>query len=143
MVDSNRESENTQVVLETFRAVEERNLERLLALYHPDVEFVWPPSLPYGGTFRGRQQVTPHGLSWQETWDPLQPTDAERQMDPRVIAVDDTDVVVLYHQRGVDPAGRRFDQQVLGWYRAERGKFVRAQMFHFDTAALVSFLADV
>ena len=64
-------------------------------------------------------------------------------MDPRVIAVDDTDVVVLYHQRGVNPAGRRFDQQVLGWYRAEGGKFVSAQMFHFDTAALVSFLADV
>jgi ketosteroid isomerase-like protein len=142
MADESRASESAQVVLDTFRAVEERDRDRLLDLYHPDVEFVWPLSLPYGGTYRGRDLLTPRVMSWEHTWDPLQPTAAERRMDPQVVAVADNDVVVLYHQRGVNAAGRRFDQEVLGYYRADGGKFLGAKMFHFDTAALVSFLAD-
>jgi hypothetical protein len=63
-------------------------------------------------------------------------------MDPRVVAAAGADVVVLYHQRGVSVAGQRFDQEVLGWYRAAEGKFVGAKMFHFDTVALLNFLAD-
>jgi ketosteroid isomerase-like protein len=129
-------------VLETFRAVEERDLERLLALYHPDVELCWPPSLPYGGTSRGLERLGSGGATWDQTWDPRQPTDAERQMDPRVVATQDDDVVVLYHQRGRSPAGRQLDQEVLGWYRVADGKFARAQMFYFDTVALVDFLSS-
>jgi ketosteroid isomerase-like protein len=63
-------------------------------------------------------------------------------MDPRVVAADDEDVVVLYHQRGRSSAGRQFDQEVLGWYRVVDGKFARAQMFYFDTVALVDFLSS-
>jgi uncharacterized protein len=139
---STRAHESIEVVLETFQAVEQRDLERLLALYHPDVEFVWPLSLPYGGTFRGPEVATTRGPGWQETWDPLQPNEAERRMDPQVVAATDEDVVVLYHQRGVTSAGRRLDQEVLGWYRVVDGKFARAQMFYFDTAAIVDFLTD-
>jgi ketosteroid isomerase-like protein len=133
---------STDVVLDTFRAVEERDSDRLDALYHPDVEFAWPLSLPYGGTFRGTHLLTPRAVSWEYTWDPLQPTAAERRMDPRVVATAGEDVVVLYHQRGVKASGRRFDQEVLGWYRTVDGKFAAAKMFHFDTVALVSFLSD-
>jgi ketosteroid isomerase-like protein len=63
-------------------------------------------------------------------------------MDPRVLAAHGDDVVVLYHQRGVDRHGRRLDQEVLGWYSAADDKFARAQMFYFDTAAIAAFLAD-
>jgi ketosteroid isomerase-like protein len=139
--DERATTQSTEIVLETFRAVEDRDLERLLSLYHPDVELVWPESLPYGGTFRGPESPPP-GRTWDDTWDPLQPTGAERRMDPRVIAAAGDDVVVLYHQRAVNGAGRRFDQEVLGWYTVDSGKFARAQMFYFDTAALAAFLAD-
>jgi ketosteroid isomerase-like protein len=128
-------------VLETFRAVEERDLEALLALYHPEVELCWPPSLPYGGISRGLEHLG-SGDSWDQTWDARQPTSAERRMDPLVVAAQDDDVVVLYRQRGLSPAGRHFDQEVLGWYRVQDGKFARAQMFHFDTLALVDFLGS-
>src|SRR5437763_6762985 len=121
-------SENIAVVLEAFRAVERRDRERLNALYHPEVEFHWPPSFP---------------PTWDkvETWDLLQPTTAERQMDPRVVAANDEEVVVLWTWRGVSPAGERYEDTVLGLYQVRDGKFARAQMFFFDTAALVSFLA--
>jgi ketosteroid isomerase-like protein len=130
----------TDVVLETFRAVESRDREGLLALYHPQVEFHEAPSLPYGGTLRGKEEVARDG-GWIETWGPLQPTEVERSMSPRIIAANDPEVVVLYRQRAVDPAGERFDAPVLGLYEVRDGMFARAQMFHFDTAAVVEFLA--
>jgi hypothetical protein len=36
----------------------------------------------------------------------LQPTEAERRMDPRVVAASEEEVVVLWRQRGVDSGGR-------------------------------------
>jgi len=62
-------------------------------------------------------------------------------MDPRVVAAGDDEVVVLWRQRGINPDGDRFDGPVLGLYQVLEGKLARAQMFYFDTAALVSFLA--
>jgi hypothetical protein len=50
-------------------------------------------------------------------------------------------VVVLWRQRAVDGSGRRCDGQVLGLYEVRDGMVARAQMFHFDTAALEAFLA--
>jgi ketosteroid isomerase-like protein len=134
-----------EVLLQVFRAVEQRDVEDLFSLYHPDVEFHDAPSLPYGGHVRGKHHLRElleraPGETWLGTWGPLQPTEAERSMDPRVVAADDTEVVVLYRQRAVDPTGDRLDAPVLGLYEVREAKLVRAQMFHFDTAALVEFL---
>jgi len=131
---------NIEIMLKIFSAIEQRDAQRALELFHPDVEFHWPPSLPYGGTSRGLKLSRP---TWVETWDPLQPTEAERRMDPRVVAAGEEEVVVLWRQRGVSPAGDRIDTPVLGLYQLREGKLVRAQMFYFDTAATLSFLAKV
>jgi hypothetical protein len=48
--------------------------------------------------------------------------------------------VVLWRQREL--IGGRLDGSVLGLYRVRDGRLARAQMFYFDTAALVGFLAD-
>jgi ketosteroid isomerase-like protein len=61
-------------------------------------------------------------------------------MDPRVVAVNESEVVVLWRQRGLGRAGERFDGEVLGLYQIREGKLARAQMFYFDTVAVVSFL---
>jgi len=132
---------NIQVMLEIFRALEERDPSRRTvdkreeALYQPDVEFHWPSALPYGGTFRGKDAAV-----WSATWNPLQPTAAERKMDPHVIGADDRQVVILYHQRGVSLSGEQFDGEVIGLYDMRDFKLSRAQMFYFDEAALVQFL---
>jgi ketosteroid isomerase-like protein len=131
--------ENAKLVLEVFSAIERRDDRQFLELLHPDFEIHWPPSLPYGGTSRG---LKPEGPTWGATWVPLQPNEAERRMDPRVVAAGEDEVVVLWRQRGVTPAGDRFDGEVLGLYRIREGKLARAQMFYFDTASLVSFLAN-
>jgi len=129
--------ENVTVMREIFNALERRDAQRFHALCHPMCELHWPPSLPYGGTTRGLQQAGP---TWSDTWHALQPTEAERRMEPRVVAASAEAVVVLWRQRGVTPGGDRCDEEVLGLYHMREGKLARAQMFYFDTAAVVSFL---
>ena len=135
----------TEVVLEAFAAVEERDRDKLFALYHDDIEFHDAPSLPYGGTTRGktamRQRLTnAPQTTWLGTWGPLQPTEAERRMDPRVIATAGGEVTVLYTHRAVSPHGERFEAPVVGLYEVRDGKFARAQMFHYDTAGILESL---
>jgi uncharacterized protein len=130
------------VVLESFKAVEQRDDDRLNALLHPDVEFHWPPSLPYGGSFRTGEARAMQLPTWSETWEPLQPTKAEQRMSPRVVAASDHEVVVLWRQRGISPAGEQFDGEVLGLYEVHQGKLARAQMFYFDTVEAAAFLAS-
>lgn len=138
-------SNNAEVVLATFRAIEERDREALFELCHDDVEFHDATSLPYGGVHRGkenlRNQLESHPQrTWLGTWAPLQPTEAERQMDPKVIAESGNEVALLYTQRAISPAGERFEEPVIGHYKVRDGKLARAQMFHYDTAAVLEFL---
>ena len=134
-----REQQNSAMILRIFRAIEEREDAKIPELFQPDFEIHWPPSLPYGGTFRG---LAPRPTGWNATWDPLQPTEAERTMDARVIAAYGDDVVVLWHQRGLSSKGARFDGEVLGMYTFRDGKLARAQVFYFDTAAVGKFLSE-
>ncbi len=134
---------NVRVMLDLFKAIEtrdpnHRDAERELSFYQPDVEFHWPAALPYGGTFRGISAS--RSRDWNATWTPLQPTAAERKMDPQVIGATDHQVVILYHQRGVSSEGERFDGDVIGLYDLRDFKLARAQMFHFDEAACARFL---
>jgi ketosteroid isomerase-like protein len=136
---------NPEIVMSVFRAIEQRDQDRLFELFHDDVEFHWPDSLPYGGASRGketqRQQLeTAPEQTWLGTWGPLQPTDEERQMSPRVVASNDDEVIISYRQRAVSPDGERFDAPVLGLYEVRDGKFAGAWMFHFDTAEMIGFL---
>lgn len=132
------EQGNTKTMLAIFYAIEQRDGSHTPQLFQPDFEIHWPPSLPYGGTFRGLEPK-PHG--WSATWEPLQPTEWERRMDPTVIAAQGDAVVVLWHQRGIDAKGDRFDGEVLGLYHFRDGRLARAQMFYFDTVAVKRFLA--
>lgn len=116
------------VVLEAFAAVEARDDGRLASVSKPDVVFHWPEPL-------ARRQTT-----WEQIWDPYQPTAFERAMDPRVVAADGGEVAVIWHQRGINAKGERFDCEVLGLYEVRDGLLARAQMFYFDTVAVMRFL---
>jgi len=135
----------SEIIGRVFKAIEQRDLPALLALQHPDIEFHWPPCLPYGGISRGANDELQRepAKSWIGTWTPLQPTNAERRMDPRIIAASDSEVVVLWHQRAIDGAERRLDELVLAMYEVQDDKLARAQMFYFDPVAVRHYLADV
>lgn len=129
--------DNESLMLELFAAIENRDFERVLQIYDPEVEFYWPPGLPYGASGRGGE---PDEATWQSTWLPLQPEPSDRRMDPRVIGSRDDEVAILYHQRGRDSKGNVIDDEVIGLYKVVHGKLRRAQMFHFDESSVVAFL---
>jgi ketosteroid isomerase-like protein len=129
----NEMSDISGTIMDIFAAVERRDAEAFVHLCHPQVTFQWPPSLPYG-----RPEARP---TWEETWDPLQPTSEERAMDPEVMGSRGTKVVVRWHQRAIDLAGRRLDEEVLGLYQVQDGRLATSQMFYFDTARVSRFLA--
>jgi uncharacterized protein len=132
---------STDIVLAAFDAVERRDDARFAALCDPEAEFHWPPSLPYGGTIRGVSSARRESR-WAAAWDPVQPTQAERRMDPRVVAATEHEVVVLWRQHGRAAGGERFDGEVLGLYQIRDGQLSRAQMFYFDPLAASAFLAN-
>ena len=139
-------SDNEAIVLEVFEAIESRDGEALFALYHDDFELEDAPSLPYASTqgsgkaaMRTQLEQAPE-RTWIGTWGPLQPTAADRRMEPRVVGTRGDDVVIRYVTRAVAPDGERFESDVLGVYTVRDGKLLRARMHHFDTAAVVAFL---
>ena len=139
------EKDNAELILDVIKAVEERDAGRLFANYHDDVEFYDASSLPYGGRYRGKAEIVRRfeedpGGTWLGTWGPLQPTESERRMDARIVATSKNEVVALYQQRAVGPNGERLDNPCIGLYEVRDGKLVRAQMFHYDTAAIADFL---
>ena len=128
------------IVTQTLTAIERRDATQLRALYHPQVEFYWPPGLSYGGAFVG-PQVADMNRRFLETWDPLQPTEAERRIDFTIVAASGSgDVVVRYLQKGVSSRGQRFETLTLAEYQVRDGRFARAQMYYFDLPGLISFL---
>lgn len=135
---ASNQQKNIDAILTIFEAIERRDERQMLQRLDPDFEIQWPSSLPYGGTFHG---LKARSDGWSATWEPLQPTEAERKMDPRVVAAHSDDAVVLWRQRGLNPAGDRFEGEVLGLYQFRDGKLTRAQMFYFDTVAVANFLA--
>src|SRR5260370_16219335 len=83
---STAKDKNIQVMLENFRAIEQRdpnheNLEPMRQLMQPDVEFHWPPALPYGGTARAVRRTG--RANWSDTGTPPPPTTLERRMESR------------------------------------------------------------
>src|SRR5260370_365113 len=102
---------SVEAVLAVFAAVEQRDNDALARVCQPDVEFCWPPSLPYGGTARG---LAGRGGGWAAYWDWLQPTAALRQLDPRVVAAAGQEGVVLGRPRGPTPGGGGPAHPVVG-----------------------------
>jgi ketosteroid isomerase-like protein len=131
-------SQNAEMMMRIFDAmIERRDEEQFLKFVDPACEMHWPESLPYGG----RVTLSTTFRTWQDTWDPLQPTGNQRAMDARIIATDLDKVVVLWHQRGINKSGEVFDGEVLALYEVQQGRLRRAKMFYFNSSAVAEFLA--
>ena len=134
------DSRASDVVLEVLRAIEERCQDRVAELYHPEIEFHWPPGLPYSGVYQGESVATMRER-FASTWLPLQPDEETRRMHGRVVATgDDGRVVANYVWKGKDATGRRFETETLADYLVRDGRLARAQMFYYDLPGLIAFL---
>jgi hypothetical protein len=131
---------NANLMMEMLRLIEQRQLDRLSEFYHPEIEFHWPPGLPYCGDFKG-PAVMDMSKRFAATWIPLQPTEETRRINPRVLAVGENGhVIVNYVWRGEDAKGERLETEVLADYQVREGRLVRAQMFYYDLPGVIAFI---
>jgi uncharacterized protein len=132
-------SEALATVRRLFAAVARRDPEEYFAAYHPDILINEAPSLPYGGVYKGLEGVLRHAERFRATWDRY-PPESRRELEPEFLAVGDR-VIVLWRLRALGPNGDSVDLPAVSIYRLQDGKIIESQMYHFDTAALVHFLA--
>lgn len=136
-------TDDVDVVRRMFTAVEERDLDGLLACYSDDVEINEADVLPYGGVWRGREGVAGHAAGFMQAWGDLQGSE-ESQLDAQFFSDGAGTVCAVFRHRAVDPvSGARFDAPEVGVYRVRDDRVVRSQMFHADSAAVVTFLSKV
>lgn len=128
-----------EIALAAIKAVESRDLATLSQLYHRDIRFEWPPGLPYSGVFQG-SAVSEMTARFAAAWEPLQPTDAEKCMDPSVVASSDDTVVIEYTWRAVDQRGDHFETSTLARYDVRDGLLAGARMYYSDHAGVLDFL---
>jgi ketosteroid isomerase-like protein len=134
------EVSNAEFMLSLLAAIERRDLELLQKLYHPDIEFHWPPGLPYSGVYKG-ETVAQVQACFASVWFPLQPTEERRRMDSRVLATDPKGrVIINYIWKGLSRDGVSFETETLADYLVEDGQLRRAQMFYYDLPGLIEFL---
>jgi uncharacterized protein len=131
--------ENVELIRSLFGGVEERDLRTYLAAWHPEVVIREPGSLPYGGEYRGLEGVRRHAAGFMQTWEALQPRD-ERKLNAIFIDAGDH-VIARWRLKARVPDGEgTLDMPMVGVYKLRDGKLVEAQMFYWDTAAVLRFL---
>jgi ketosteroid isomerase-like protein len=134
------EASNAEVMLTLLAAIERRDRELLQKLNHPDIEFHWPPGLPYSGVYKG-ETVAKMQECFGSIWIPLQPTEESRRMDPRVLATSPQGrVIIHYIWKGLSRDGVGFETETLADYQVDDGRLRRAQMFYYDLPGLIGFL---
>ncbi len=134
------ESGNERVVMDVLRAIEDRELDKLALLYHPEIWFSWQPGLPYAGRYHGSEVAT-MSRTFASAWEGLQPTRNERSMDPFVIAERGSTVMTNYTWKAKDQVGRRFQTPVVARYEIRDGLFAGAEMNYFDLLGVIEFLS--
>ena len=136
-------TDDVDVVRRMFTAVEERDFDGLLACYSDDVEINEADVLPYGGVWRGREGVAGHAAGFMQAWGDLQGP-GESKLDAQFFSDGAGTVCAVFRHRAVDPvSGARLDAPEVGVYRIRDDRVVRSQMFHADSAAVVTFLSKV
>jgi ketosteroid isomerase-like protein len=124
--------QNVQVVQGIYRAFASRDIPAFLGALSPDVEWISPESLPYGGTYVGPQAVGEQyfGGFMTHVGDDFR-LEAERFID----AGDDVVVVARLSGRARE-TGAEFDAPSLQVWSLHDGK-VSALRYLIDTAQVI------
>lgn len=131
-------TEPTATVERLFAAVAARDLPAILSCYAPDVTIREAESLPYGGTYHGREGAHAHAVAFWETWGRFQPATVD-DLGEVLVADPAGHVAVCWRHRARD-GERWLDAPVVSVYEVRDGLVAESTMFHLDTTALLEFL---
>jgi ketosteroid isomerase-like protein len=124
---------NVDIIREAYRAFARQDMEALFGSFAPDIAWHTPDSVPWGGTFKGHEEL---GSFFQGVGEAL----GELRVEPeRYVDGGDT-VVVQGHHRGTAPNGHAYDASWIMVWDLEDGKVVRFEE-ELDSATIVAALA--
>jgi ketosteroid isomerase-like protein len=109
--------------------------ERDTAVFHPEVEWHWPPETPGAGVFHGREGIDRGLALWIESWGAF-------RMEPDELIEDGDEVLALvrYRLRGAE-SGIDLEHPVAHLMRIEEGLIRTWWMFGDPEKARRRFLA--
>ena len=127
------DTETTRAVIERFyAAIGAWDEDALRAVVHPDAELHQPPTLPYGGVYRGPDEMMP---LWKNVILPSGDP-GEFYMDSTIVEGDHA-VVIAGSKRGGKPTLACED------YLVRDGQIVRIRMFWFDPTPVAEATAGL
>lgn len=122
------EKQNRELVQELYSAFASRDRDRILAIMHPDIEWIQNDGFPGGGLHQGAGHVLDDVLSqFRRDWDQWKAAVAEWHQDgPTVIAIG--------HYEGVNKAtGKHLRAAFAHVWEVQGGRILRFRQFT-DTA---------
>lgn len=131
--------ENSRIVLDALAALEERRMNDLDALYHPQIAFHWQSGLPYGRDDVGAD-VAAISETFAAIWTPLQPDKQLRRLSPMIVATQGEHVVARHIWRGVDDNRNAFHTPTLAHCQVDAGQLRDARMCCYGLLGLTAFL---
>jgi ketosteroid isomerase-like protein len=122
------------LVEEVYRRLNEVDLGAV-ELFHPEVEWHWPPTTPGQSVFRGCEQVQEGLALWRDSWG-----DFQMEAQEMIEAGDDLFVMTRYSARGAG-SGVEIDSVVGHLFRTRDGLVTAWWMFGDADKARRRFLA--
>ena len=117
-----------------FAALDVGDDEAALALLADGFVLVQADSLPYGGTYQGRDGFETFLRRQREAWATF------RVGTPRCLSDGQRTVVALSTASGETPGGTAFEMPMAQVFAVDGGKLQAAHPFYFDTAAVNALL---
>jgi uncharacterized protein len=120
----------------TVRRMEELaqqgDLEGAMALMHPEVVIHEPESMPYGGTYHGREGAAAIGRKLAEMFEPT------GDMQVEYFDGGDDLVIVHVHQPGRSvKTGQQCDTNLIELHTVREGMIAEIRIFNWDTAGML------
>jgi ketosteroid isomerase-like protein len=125
--------DNVDVIEGAWEAFGKGNFDAAVAPAADDAEIRIPDSLPFGGTYTGREGFRDYVDRLLASFDDFRAT------PEKVLGADDDHVLVLARTSGRTRGGERFEGRSAWIYRLRDGRVVEAELFA-DTARLLELV---
>ncbi len=123
---------NVDTIRQAYEAFARQDMEALFGAFAPDITWSTPDSVPWGGTFKGHDELV--GF-FQGVGEAL----GELRAEPERFIDGGDAVVVQGHHRGTAPNGNDYDVAWVMVWDLEDGKVVRFQEA-IDSAPILAAL---
>lgn len=124
-------NEQISIVEEFYKALGEGDRSGAFELLSEDFEMVQAPSLPYGGSYKGKSALADYFKKFGKSWKSTRSEDVHYYSDK--------DKVIAHHRFiGERSDGKKVEMPIVQIYTIIEGKISKAEPFYQDTHQIIS-----